>query len=286
MDIYHNPPWFIAPFTYERSVAYPNGHRNVIFAQRGIRTLPRGDMSGDEKTGTPDTKMLYAYLKHFGGICASHTSATGMGTDWRDNDPLVEPVVEIYQGDRNNYECDGAPRGCHAAGHAGEPNDDNEAIHPQGIHLERLGQGLPLRLRKFQRPHQHALQLRRSPWSKSPAARRSWRPSAPAAASPPPTTSLLVVKCAEHLMGEEFTLARQADAGDPRRGHRARSRKLDIVRNNQLRVQHGAQPADARPEMDRRRSARRRRSSYYYVRIEQADANLAWSSPMWIHIQR
>ena len=33
MDIYHNPPWFIAPFTYERSVNWPNGHRNVIFAQ-------------------------------------------------------------------------------------------------------------------------------------------------------------------------------------------------------------------------------------------------------------
>jgi hypothetical protein len=27
-----------------------------------------------------------------------------MGTDWRDNDPVVEPVVEIYQGDRQNYE--------------------------------------------------------------------------------------------------------------------------------------------------------------------------------------
>jgi len=26
-----------------------------------------------------------------GGICASHTSGTGMGTDWRDNDPEVEP---------------------------------------------------------------------------------------------------------------------------------------------------------------------------------------------------
>ena len=29
---------------------------------------------------------------------------------WRDNDPQVEPVVEIYQGDRQNYEMPGAPR--------------------------------------------------------------------------------------------------------------------------------------------------------------------------------
>ena len=33
-----------------------------------------------------------------------------MGTDWRDNDPEVEPVVEIYQGHRHNYEHFGAPR--------------------------------------------------------------------------------------------------------------------------------------------------------------------------------
>ena len=52
----------------------------------------------------PDTKMLYAYLKKFNGIAASHTSGTSMGTDWRDNDPDSEPVVEIYQGDRQNYE--------------------------------------------------------------------------------------------------------------------------------------------------------------------------------------
>ena len=58
----------------------------------------------------PDTKMLYKYLRHFSGVCASHTSATGMGTDWRDYGGKVEPVVEIYQGDRNSYERPGGPR--------------------------------------------------------------------------------------------------------------------------------------------------------------------------------
>ena len=32
---------FIPMFYYERSVNYPEGHRNVVFAQRGVRTLPR-----------------------------------------------------------------------------------------------------------------------------------------------------------------------------------------------------------------------------------------------------
>src|SRR5207244_9454371 len=93
------------------------GHRNVMFAKRGIRTLPRlaPPAKGEGVGGVhpDDTKMLYRYLKEFGGICASHTSATSMGTDWRDNDPEVEPIVEIYQGDRNNYEYPDAPRAGH-----------------------------------------------------------------------------------------------------------------------------------------------------------------------------
>ena len=28
-------------YTYERSVNYPDGHRNPVFAQRGVRPLPR-----------------------------------------------------------------------------------------------------------------------------------------------------------------------------------------------------------------------------------------------------
>ncbi len=54
--------------------------------------------------GAPDTNMLYAYLHQFGGITAAHTSATDQGTDWRNNDASVEPFVEIYQGDRQDYE--------------------------------------------------------------------------------------------------------------------------------------------------------------------------------------
>jgi hypothetical protein len=109
-DLFHNPPQFVGVHTYERSVLYPNGHRNVIMPRRGIRPLPRGEMRGTARKGSPDTKVLYAYLKHFGGICASHTSATDMGTDWRDNSAEFEPVVEIYQGHRHNYEHFGAPR--------------------------------------------------------------------------------------------------------------------------------------------------------------------------------
>src|SRR5262245_37250543 len=99
IDIYHHAPTFTPMFTYERSVVYPSGHRNVMFAKRGIRPLPRMSnqpqqnreiMFGTAEGGTPDVKNLYAYLRFFDGICSSHTSATSMGTDWRDNDPKVD----------------------------------------------------------------------------------------------------------------------------------------------------------------------------------------------------
>ncbi|MEZ5400020.1 MAG: hypothetical protein R2729_10160 [Bryobacteraceae bacterium] len=110
-DLFYMPGSFVPMFSYERSVRYPEGHRNVVFAQRGIRTLPRLPITDAAKVvRAPDTQMLYDYLKKFNGIVAMHTSGTNMGTDWRDNDPVSEPVVEIYQGDRQNYEMPDAPR--------------------------------------------------------------------------------------------------------------------------------------------------------------------------------
>jgi len=119
-DVFYIRDHFTSMFTYERSVSYPDGHRNAVFATRGIRTLPRlrggfGKPADDQpedlkRPHTPDTQMFYKYLKHFGGVCSSHTSGTDMGTDWRDNDPVAEPIVEIYQGDRQSYERPGAPR--------------------------------------------------------------------------------------------------------------------------------------------------------------------------------
>src|SRR5262249_27815947 len=42
-ELFQPPPRFVAVHTYERSVVYPNGHRNVIMPRRGIRALPRTD---------------------------------------------------------------------------------------------------------------------------------------------------------------------------------------------------------------------------------------------------
>ena len=115
--------------------AYPNGHRNVIFARRGNPTLPIPESEQKGKTGA---QALYEYLKKYNGIAISHTSATTMGTDWRDNDPEVEPLVEIYQGDRVSAEYEGAPKAAMAAMLTGAPG----RLPSGGLCLERVGQRL------------------------------------------------------------------------------------------------------------------------------------------------
>ena len=121
-DLLHTCPARFTPmFTYERSCRLSRRP-----PQRGLRPARacgrcRGWRAGMGKAmddlppdaprpHSPDTQMLYRYLEQFDGVCASHTSGTDMGTDWRDNDPKVEPIVEIYQGCRQNYEMPGAPR--------------------------------------------------------------------------------------------------------------------------------------------------------------------------------
>ena len=187
-DLYHNPPTFTPMFTYERSVCYPGGHRNVMFTYRGVRTLPRliGEGRGiltDVNGRDLDAEMLYAYLNELGGICASHTSGTGMGTDWRENDPKVEPFVEIYQGDRDSL------RGPRRPPRGARPARRRRRLAAAGHGLERPGDAVQARLRVLQRPHLDPHQLRRRARRGHRPARRSSTPSRTGTATAPPTTS-------------------------------------------------------------------------------------------------
>ncbi|MEZ5353810.1 MAG: DUF3604 domain-containing protein [Bryobacteraceae bacterium] len=105
-DLFHLAGTFTPMFGYERSMNYPNGHRNVILPKRGTRPLP---IPPEEARGQTGAAKLYAYLRQNNGISMPHSSGTDQGTDWRDNDPEVEPLIEIYQGYRASYEYENAP---------------------------------------------------------------------------------------------------------------------------------------------------------------------------------
>ena len=268
---------FEPPFSYERSVAYPEGHRNVMFAQRGVRTLPRLPKLGRDAEGSaPDTRMLYRYLHHFEGVCAAHTSATGMGTDWRDNDPVVEPMVEIYQGDRQNYERPGAPR-CPTADYS------IGGWEPQGFVNLALLKGYKL---AFQCSSDHlsthisyanvyAEDLSRAGLLAAIRERHIYG-----------STDNIVAEFTarsdgrDFMLGDAFTTAAAPSLRIRLRGT-APWAKVTLVKDDvEIPLDCAATPEFEQVWTDPAPVAGR--ESYYYVRGEQADGELVWVSPMWI----
>jgi len=282
-DIVNHPPHFIGMFTYERSVNYPSGHRNVMFAQRGIRPLPRLGgaqrqelLMGTPEAGAPDVKMLYRYLKTFGGICAPHTSATNMGTDWRDNDPVAEPVVEIYQGCRQNYEYLGAPRS------ATKAEESIGGWQPSGFVWEAFRKGYKL---GFECSSDHvsthisyAVVFAEAPTREAIVDAFKKRHSYGAT-----DNILLVVTCGDHLMGDEFTV-KKPPILDIHVVGTAPIARLHIIKD----FKHVYTTEPKRREVKLRwqdNDIERGKTSWYYVRVEQEDGQLAWSSPMWIRYE-
>ncbi|MBO0698763.1 MAG: hypothetical protein J2P46_10235 [Zavarzinella sp.] len=281
-DAYTVPARFTGMFTYERSVAYPQGHRNCVFARRGIRTLPRlADPDSKQPNGihADDTKMLYRYLKELGGICASHTSATNMGTDWRDNDPKVEPLVEIYQGDRMSYEKEGAPR----AGY--DPKGDKEPHNiagwfPKGFVDHALGEkGYRL---GFESSSDHwsthisyciVLAEKNDRESILEGMRKRHAYGA--------TDDIICdVRSGPHVMGDEFDAmaaprlaVKVTGTGD--------LAKVEVLRDSS--------PVAELPVKGRECSTEwtdpdpKAGLHYYYIRVQQKDGELAWTSPMWVN---
>jgi len=272
-DIFHYPGKFVSMFSYERSIPYPEGHRNTVFVQRGVRPLPRLPRVSENTPGrAPDTQMFYRYLKHFNGIVASHTSATNMGTDWRDNDPASEPVVEIYQGIRQNYEMPGAPR-------SNTAEDSIGGWRPKGFINLALEAGYKM---GFQASSDHIsthmsycnLFVRDLTREGILAALRQRHVYGA-------TDNILAdVTSGDYLMGDIFSTA-----GPPqlrvRLAGTAPFAKVHIVKDNKY--VYTVEPTRASVSFSwRDNAAQPGKTSYYYVRGEQADGEIVWASPMWI----
>ncbi len=273
---------FTPMYSYERSCGYPDGHRNVVFARRGVRPLAR--LSGGkgkamdslpveaDRPHSPDTQMLYAYLRQFDGVCASHTSGTDMGTDWRDNDPQVEPIVEIYQGCRQSYEMPGAPR-------------TNTADHslggwrPFGFVSLALRKGFRL---GFESSSDHGSTHISycNVWVKEHS-RQGILAAMKARHLYGSTDNIIAdVRCGEHFMGDEFTLGERPRLKVHLVGTQPFAKVHVIKDGNYV---HSASPGKREVEFEWTDfTPTPGTTSYYYVRGEQEDGELVWVSPMWI----
>ena len=265
---------FIPMFSYERSVQYPEGHRNVVFARRGIRPLPRIEKTeeGSPPLPAPDTLMLYKYLKQYGGIAAAHQTGTVGGTDWRNNDPEVEPVVEIYQGLRQSYEMPGAPR-------AMSPEDTVDVYHAPGFISEALKKGYRL---GFQSSSDHVSTHMAycNLWVTTPTREGIMEAFRKRRIYGATDNILADVRSGPHFMGEEFSVS-APPAISVKLWGTAEFAKVHIIKDN--RYVYTIEPRTRNVSFEwRDAEAARGQTSYYYVRGEQADGEIVWVSPMWI----
>jgi hypothetical protein len=226
-------------------------------------------------TPAPDTQMLYRYLRVFHGVVASHTSATDMGTDWRDNDPLLEPAVEIFQGRRQDYEMPGAPWA---------PTADNAdgGWRPLGFVSLALKKGYRL---GFESSSDHvSTHMSYSNLWVASRTREGIMDAFRKRHIYGSTDNILAdVRCGTHFMGDEFTtntppvLKVMLEGTD-------RFSKVVIVRDGE--VVYSAEPNQQKVSFEWRDAAPQRgKVTYYYVRGEQKNGELVWASPMWITYQ-
>ncbi len=259
---------FAPLYGYERSRPWPSGHRNVMFAQRGIPVLShtKAELVDNENTSVDH---LYRHLRATKGIVMSHTSATGAGTDWRDSDPEVETLMEIYQGYRTSYEHEGAPRSAERGG------------RPAGFVWKAWEKGIKLGLQSssdhVSTHASHGMiyveEVTRESILDGIRARRAYAA----------TDNILVdFRVNGTLMGAEISARgkpklKASIVGTGPIG------KVEVIRNNEYVY---TQPGGAaKLEFEYVDSDPPAGESFYYIRVEQEDGELAWASPVWVTVE-
>jgi hypothetical protein len=271
-DAYALGTRFLPMFYYERSIAYPEGHRNILFAKRGIRPLPRLPISAVTPVApAPDTLMLYSYLHFFNGVSAPHTSATDQGTDWRNNDPQVEPFVEIYQGDRQDYEMPGAPR-------ANTASDSISGYEAAGYVSNALGMGYQL---GFEASSDHISThiSYTNLWIKSPT--RAAIIEAMQSRRMYGSTDDIVAdfRSGTHFMGESFSTT-TAPVFTVRLFGANTFQNVSVIKNGNVVYSTTGDKVISFTWQDP--AITKGQTSYYYVRGLQTDGQIVWVSPMWV----
>jgi hypothetical protein len=277
-DLYTFPGSFISVYGYERSVPYPNGHRNVIWTERGHKTLPLPNPAIPAQMQA-DTGKVYAYLKQTNGICTSHTSATGQGTDWKEHDDALEPVVEIFQGFHASFEAPGAPRIVDA-------NSDvvHTSFKPDGYVSLALEKNYRL---GFQASSDHvsthvsyacilAEEFSRKGLVDGLKKRHSYAAT---------DNIILDVRAGDgNIMGDEIrTLKPKFQVVVIGTGP---IDTVDVLRNGKVvhSEKAGKEPTEARFQWEDAEPIKGEQASYYYVRVLQKDGQMAWASPIWLRV--
>lgn len=199
-----------------------------------------------------------------------------MGTDWRDNDKDLEPVVEIFQGARTNYEYAGAPKSADTTRDAA--HIQNAGYQPEGFVWNAWERGYRLGVitsSDHGSTHMsYALVYTRNPTREGivDAIRKRHTYGAT-------DNIILEFRIGAAFMGDEITLNGAPSLQVKVRGTNDLSR-IDLIRNKEF-LYH-TEPAGRDAQLTFRDAQPLKGTSYYYVRVQQRDGQMAWSSPIWV----
>jgi len=306
-DMYHVPGAYVGFYAYERSASFPFGHHNVFYPRRadarmvpfflrcgvGFYTFPlssEGDEPADEcgLLVENDIQLLADEVGARHGIIIPHTTGTGMGTDWRDHNTDVEPVVEIFQGLRQCYEQVGAPY-CITEQEAQEAARSvppwpavMDTDRPEGMVVNAWGKGYRLGViasSDHVSTHiSYAMVYTDDPTREGIL--NAFRKRHTYGAT---DNILLEVRMGEHFMGD---LVSSAGPLPPLR-IKARGTgiisKVDVIKDGK--VIHTAEPDQQQVSLEYQDEDLDNRRHYYYVRLLQKDGMIAWSSPLFVNWQ-
>jgi hypothetical protein len=276
-DMFNVPGFFTALYGTERSVNYPNGHRNLLYTKRGVPVL---DIAMDEQRGQVNSgPILFPFLKKYRGIGTPHSPHTGMGTDWRDNDPEVDPIVELWEGSRTSAEHDGAPLA------PGSKRTELWAgnFKPLGFVWNAWAKGYKLGV---QASSDHvSTHLSYTAVIAENSSREALIDAMRKRHTYAATRNILLdyrmnVDGKTYLQGD----ALRAGSMPEIRAHIEAAGPLKtvvIVRDNQY--IYSINPHGMTFDLNYREQSLTPGQHYYYVRLEQQDRNMAWSSPIWIN---
>ncbi|MCX7015624.1 MAG: DUF3604 domain-containing protein, partial [Candidatus Sumerlaeota bacterium] len=307
-DMYYTPEVLTPMHGYERSVAYPHGHRNVVFPQRSARADWIISTTNPLPSLPTDENALWNALIPKGGTSIPHTIGNKMGTSWQyDINPGVEHVLEIYQGDRYSYENYLAtklwpnmerrtPDQIAAATPAEEIHEDGYLF---SLMTQRVGPDNDFRtkLGMISSSDHLATHLSyaclfvesetREGILDAIANRRTYAAM---------DNMIMDVRCGIHMQGEEFVVSSPPTFNIFVRGAKALN-EVCVIRDNVViySVDPSSQPDPMQFTIDYTDSAVTPGYHYYYVRARQndglvygtppdttQDGTMAWSSPMFV----
>ncbi len=220
-----------------------------------------------------DTELLHEYVRQSGGLAIPHTPAsTAMGTDWHAFDPEVDAVVEIYQGDRISSEHEGAPRWKGKNG--GQPGGWQKAGEVWNAWKKGYKIGVIASSDHMSTHIAYAMV-----YSPSTSRQDVWDSIKQRHTYGATDNIALEFKIGDCLMGDECRAAANSPFEVRVRGT-GDIAAIHLIRDGEFIYKHEPTGPDAQFTFVDNQAGPG--EHWYYVRVEQADEELAWSSPIWV----